>query len=361
MQYQAKTFRPIYSRAVTVLLFLFFLISCSERGESYKEYIMSDTAEMMTAEAASEPPLSRQSASVTASLSSKAGGSIERKKSYRAGCTMKAADPESVITEIALIIKKYDGVMESVNGGTAVLKVPVENLEEAFKEIKNSSELVSEFIEAEDVTDYYFDIEGRIRLLEKSRNRFHTLLKYENDTENKVKILKEIKRINDELEGLRNSLSSLEKKIKYAEIVVTLLPYHDYSVSRDIPFRWIADLDPYRSTVKEVLRQLKIRLPDDFAVLRHLRYFHGETSDGTTIRIGTVRNVPEGDTEFWQKALLNYMSRFYSRSDSIDIGNIRGVLFYQESRLKYRYFAGTSIKGPLLYIIEVFYPDEEKL
>ncbi len=239
------------------------------------------------------------------------------------------------------------------------MKVPAENLDKSFEEIKKNGDLLSEYKEADDVTEYFYDLSGRIKLLEKSRKRFSFLLRTVKDVEEKVKILKQIKRIDDELERLKTSLSSLENLIKYSVITVTLVPFNEFEPDFRIPFGWIENLDPFESSIKEVYRKVKIKLPDDFAVLKTKRNFHGESSEGTVIRIGSVKNNPEGDTDFWQKALIFYLSRFYSKSEKADFGEVKGAEFYPKGNSRYIYFAGTYTKGPLLYVIEIYYPNEK--
>ncbi len=363
MQFLETIFRKTAGRILILLPLFLILLSCGKSGDSYAGYsypagkAANEALEMDVSFA--EPAMLHKSAPAPENRNSSAEPEQMRKKSFRAGCSVRVPDPDTSILNLGKIAEKHDGNIDSVNGRTAVLKVPVKNLDSALDEIKKTGEVLSEYKEAEDVTEYYFDLDGRIKLLEKSRSRLTALLNYEKDVKEKVKILREIKRIDDELERLKSSLSSLEERIRYSEITVTYIPFNDYEPDRKIPFRWIENLDPYSCSVKEIYRRVKLPLPDDFAVLKKKRYFHAETSDGTRARIGSVRNQPEGDTEFWQKALVFYMERYYSRSEISDSGNVRGVVFSPKAGDSYRYFTGTYIRGPLLYIIEVFYPDEE--
>ena len=262
----------------------------------------------------------------------------ERKKSLKAGCVLRTADTELALENIGKIIKRHDGYIDSVNGKTVILKVPSPNLYSAFEEIKREGETVSEYMEAEDVTEDFYDLEGRIKLLEKSRLRLKALLGHEPEIDKKLKILKEIKRIDDELESLKTLLSQLENRIKYSEITVDIIPYNENEPDRQIPFRWIENLDPHNCSIKEVFRKLKINLPNDFAVLKNKRYFHGETSGGTLIRIGTNRNNPEGDSEFWQNALLYYLKRYYDKAEKCDSGGIKGAVFYPRGKKQFQIF-----------------------
>ena len=358
MLYRAKIFKNMSGRNTLFLPFLFLLISCINSTEPDYGYlsVKSEVPEMDILSA--EPAVMRKSISPDQEAVEETV-SVERKKSFRAGCVLKTADAELALTNIGKIIKRHDGYIDSVNGRTVILKVPSFNLHAAFEEIKGEGETVSEYMEAEDVTEDFYDLDGRIKLFIKSRARLSTLLEYERDIDKKLKILKEIKRIDDELERLKNLLSQLENRIKYSEITVDIVPYNEYEPDRQIPFRWIENLDPHNCSVKEVFRQLKIDLPEDFAVLGNKRYFHGETAGGTLIRIGSVRNIPEGDEDFWQNALLFYLKNHYDSAEKSDSGNVKGVVFFPKGKNSFRYYAGTCIKGPLLYIVEVYYPDEE--
>ena len=362
LQYPAKTFKKYAGRILLILPFLLFTLSCGGKSEMYSGLLPPEEAgelfEMEADAALAEPSLMRKSAAPSENASDAASSLEERIKSYRAGCTLKVPDPELSISTLGIIIKKYSGFIDSVNGRTVVLNVPAENLDKAFEEIKMNGELLSEYKEADDVTEYFYDLSGRIKLLENSKKRFSTLLRTEKDIEKKVKILKQIKRIDDELERLKTSLSSLNNRIKYSVITVTVVPFNEFEPDYRIPFKWIENLDPFKYSIKEIFRKVQITLPDDFAVLKSRRYFHAETSDGTVIRIGSVKNIPEGDTDFWQKALIYYLSRFYSKSEKADCGEVKGAVFHSKGNSRYLFFTGTYTKGPLLYVIEIYYPDE---
>ena len=331
--YQVKTFKNLSGRIFLILPFFLLILSCINRTEEYPDYIyqaaeraVPETEADAISPAAEAVLMSRNVPQVR----NKLPDPVERIKSFRAGCVIKTADTELALSNIRKAVKKYGGFIDSVNVRTVVAKVPAVNLHDAFEEVKTAGETVSEYIEAEDVTEDYYDLGGRIKLLEKSRARLTALLKYEQDIEKKLEILKEIKRVDDELERFKTIMLQLENRVKFSEITVDIIPYNEYEPDRQIPFRWIENLDPYRCTVKEVFRQVEIELPGDFAVLKNKRYFHGETSEGTLIRIGSVRNDPEGDAEFWQNALLHYLERYFSRAEKADSGRVKGAVFYSE-------------------------------
>jgi hypothetical protein len=285
----------------------------------------------------------------------------ERKRIYSGFCRLTVDEVEQAKAELTQFAERNGGYVESAYENTIVLRVPAPRFRELFEAILDKGELLYKSIETFDVSDYFRDQEIRLRTAERARQRLYTLLERTDDVEERLEILREIKRLSEEIEGIRLRLESLERQISYSRITVELVPRLPVGRIRkeDIPFAWIASLEPVHGSLPGLRGRANLPLGEDFAILEERRVFRAESSDGTRVRIGSTRNQPHGDEEFWQQALIHHLQPFYKQADPLEAGSLKGVLFTSKDRNPYAYLVAVSVKGGRLYVIEVFFPDLE--
>ena len=170
-------------------------------------------------------------------------------------------------------------------------------------------EVANKVIETYDVSDTLRDQETRLRLAERARERLYQLLERSSDVKERLAILREIKRLTEEIEQVRLSLELLKNQIALSRITVELIPRQPEGEPRraGIPFPWVAALNPlYPSLPRSAGKAVPV-LSDDFAVFRKEAGFRAESPEGTRVRLGGTRNTPQGDAAFWQKALIFHL------------------------------------------------------
>ena len=387
MPYQRKTFNTEILKkflyTVFLIIFVISLFSCGQKSSGYefeRDVNLSKRSDRLFKDSVAESSAGRwegagfspegpagaegqtpASYANTTSTNSKSLQEQTRKKILSGGCTIRTASFAAGILDVSAIAEKYKGWVDSASDNSITIRVPAGNFRKAFDEIVLAKDVVDKYEEADDVTDHYSDLSGRLEVLKKTRLRLQNLLASETDTEKKVFILREIKRIDDQIETIQANLEYLDKAIAYSTITVKFISY-SYKMPYDntkIVFRWVDSLDPFSVTIPEVFRKVVVPLSDDFAVLkeRNLRYFHAETADGTILRIGTVKNNPEGDSAFWRKAIIHAIGSRFLEYTEAETGDVKYVLFKPKSNMDYRYLVGAVIKRKLIYVIEVYFPD----
>lgn len=285
----------------------------------------------------------------------------ERKRIYSGFCRLIVDEVEQAKADLTRFAEQEGGYVESAYENTIVLRVPASRFRELFETILDKGELLYKSIETFDVSDYFRDQEMRLRTAERARGRLYTLLERTDDVEERLAILREIKRLSEEIEGIRLRLESLERRISFSRITVELVPRLPVGQigKEDIPFRWIAALEPVYGNLPRLRGRVSLPLGEEFAILEVRRAFRAESSDGTRVRIGSTWNLPRGDEEFWQRALVHHLHPFYRQAEPLEIGSLRGVLFTSKDRDPYAYLVAIRIKGNGLYVVEVFFPDLE--
>jgi hypothetical protein len=284
----------------------------------------------------------------------------ERRRIYSGFCRLMVDEVEEAKADLTRFAEQNGGYVESASQNTIVLRVPAAGFRELFEAVLDKGELLYQSIETYDVSDTLRDQQARLRTAERARGRLYTLLERTEDVEERLAILREIKRLSEEIEGIRLRLQSLESQISFSRITVELvarLPIEQMH-REEIPFPWIASLQPLAGSLPRMRGRVSLPLGEEFAVLES-RPFRAENSDGVRVRIGSIGNQPDGDEEFWQRALVHHLEPYYRSAEALQAGTTRGVLFTSKDRNPYAYLVAVHVEGRTLYVLEVFFPNLE--
>ncbi len=287
----------------------------------------------------------------------------QRKRVYSGYTKLLVGSVEDRRDEIITIAEDSGGYVESVYQNRIVVRVPAQHFSLIFEEILSVGEVLDKWIETFDVTEQFRDLETRLDIALNTRERLYALLKKTTDVKERLEILREIKRLTDEIERIKGNLRLLEEQVSFSRITVELVPRLAYEPEeRDkIPFKWISDLDPLYVSIRDLKGRVSVELEDDFALFQKEKAFRAESADGIRIRIGTTPNDPQGDSSFWQKAISHHLEKYYGDYEELDINYLKAVLFTSKDSEPFYYLVGVRDRGRRLYVVEVFFPDRKAL
>jgi len=287
----------------------------------------------------------------------------KRARIYSGWCRLVVDELQQAKKELEQLAVAAGGYVEAVNGSVVSLRVPAARFQEIFAAAQKLGEVTGKAIETYDVSDALRDQETRLRLAERARERLYQLLEKNSDVQQRLAILREIRRLTEEIEQVRLSLELLKNQIALSRITVELQPRQPEGEARrpGAPFPWIAALQPLYPSLPKSAGKAVPKLSDDFAVFAKEKRYRAESPEGTRVRIGTTGNAPRGDEEFWQKALLFHLGQRYRRAEALEQGAFRGVLFTSKDARPYSYLVAVRVKDNLLYVFEAFFPDAEAL
>jgi len=291
----------------------------------------------------------------------------ERKRVYSGFTRLRVDDVDQSKAEISALADGNDGYVESVHGNTVVIRVPADRFQSIFETIQGLGEVLHRSVETVDVTEYYRDLSSRLVIAEKTRSRLYRLLERTQDVEERLRILREIRRLTEEIERINLTLELLDRRIALSRITVELVPrLTEEAMSREeIPFPWIAGLNPLYPSMDPPKRGVRVSLGEEFAVFKRSGIlpfqrpplFRAESYDGTRLRIGSTDNSPKGDADFWQEALAHHLSPFYRTTQPLELGAVRAVLFQSKDREPFHYLVGVQTDRKHIHVVEVFFPD----
>jgi len=345
-----------------------------ERSAEYDMMEDAAPAPMMAKGAlASSPPV--QSAPLNNSASSNTGQSPpaeptsvpeepKRRRIYSGALSLEVEDITETSGDLTRLAQERGGYIEGIWDGMVILRVPAGQFFEILTEIEGYGRLLNRNIETRDVTDLIRDLGGRRRIAHDSRERLYALLEKSDNAEERLRILREIRRLTETLEGIDNLLASLEKQIAFSRIQVSLVPRLsvDASLRAAIPFPWISYLHPVNPSIFNKYLFWAPELGDDFAVFADLSYFSAESPEGVRVRMGSRENNPVGDGSFWARALEFHLSPLYQAVLPLEIqGEFQVVILRSKDREPFYYLVAITVAQEELLVLEAFFPDEALL
>jgi hypothetical protein len=162
--------------------------------------------------------------SVAGDKGGQAGASVVRKIIYTAWFTVDVYDVEAAGKKLAEYATGAGGYVQAVSGPVLVLRIPAEKFEEVEPLLKKMGRVDDALtrIQAQDVTEEYFDVELRLQVKKKYLESLYKLLETSGKLEEKLAVQKEIARVVEEVERLEGRLRLLANQISLATVTVTL-------------------------------------------------------------------------------------------------------------------------------------------
>jgi hypothetical protein len=289
----------------------------------------------------------------------------ERKRVFNGYARLEVIDAEQSKRDIRDYVSSIGGYVEQSYQQRITVRVPAQQFEPSFRAILSQGRVIEEQISSYDVTEYFQDLEIRLRLAENTRERLYALLEVTDDVDQRVAILREIRRLSEQIEQIDISLEQLRESLNFSRIDIDLIQAlpGDQGGAPPIPFLWIASLAPGQQSTGRFPASASPELGGEFAVFSKggSEGFYAESARGIRVRIGTVANRPRGDLDFWFRALNYHLSPRFADQQNLELSTqIRGGRFTSFDFEPYVYEVMVEIRGSRIAVYEIFYPDEKE-
>lgn len=106
--------------------------------------------------------------------------------------------------------------------GTIIIRVDAEKFGDVLKDVKGLGLLLEENIKSDDVTDKFFDIESRLRLIKYEESRLEEYLKKITEPDTIFKTEARLTDIRHEIESLTGNLNKLGNLVKLSTITINM-------------------------------------------------------------------------------------------------------------------------------------------
>lgn len=158
---------------------------------------------------------------------------VERLIIRNAYLDLVVRDTEAALDEINNVVDDLGGfvVQMSVSQyggakrGSVELRVPAEKLDEALDAFRGlATEVQSENVSGQDVTDEYVDLQSRLRSKEATEAKLLEFLDEAEDTEAALSVYAQLERIQTEIEVLKGRMQFLEQSAAMSSVSISLTP-----------------------------------------------------------------------------------------------------------------------------------------
>jgi len=245
------------------------------------------------------------------------------------------------------------------------LRVPANMFEKTIEELSTLGKVLTKNISARDITKEFSDVARQLQNKKQLLERLYELLKKTDKVKERIKILNEISRLNQEIEAMQAQKDYLQKKASYSTIQLEITSQSLATVGTGSLIYWIQNLRPERVTLLE-RPKFTMPVPEGFLDNSKLWKQSGTdsvmfTPEGVKVRTHTIENDPQGDVSFYTKAIEFEQNRYQLAAISKNVsGNRIHFILPRNSGYENVYY-GLSIivVKDELHIIEVFYPSKQ--
>jgi hypothetical protein len=134
------------------------------------------------------------------------------------------------VDEVMLLARRFGGSVQSTaiddsgeGRGTVIVRVPSDRFEETLTELRDIGRIESQYVDTQDVTDEFVDLEARIR---NARTAEHVLLNLMDEAStiaDTIRVQNQLERVQENIERMRGRLRVLEDQTSFSTLAVDVI------------------------------------------------------------------------------------------------------------------------------------------
>ncbi|NQZ76506.1 MAG: DUF4349 domain-containing protein [Ekhidna sp.] len=225
-------------KTLTILV-MFLMAACGGGNTS-----SGDSYDLMDAEVSEETVVEDVVFSKSSSRStSPQAGEIEKKVIKTGALSYKVESTKEEYLRLTELVKKYDGYIasESESKGydrlnyNLTIKVNPERFDSFISEVVTGHLVESRWINTEDVTSRYYDLQSRIANKQKLEERYQEVLNKATTVKDILEVEQNLNQVRGEIESLQGQFKLLNHQVSYSTLDISfyeLVPYEFTQESR---------------------------------------------------------------------------------------------------------------------------------
>lgn len=163
---------------------------------------------------------------------------------YTAGMRIAVFNLEDAVATAEALPERYGGYVQSMNNNQVVLRIPSRNLRTVMSSLAGYGNVEQRWLNSQDVTSEYTDLESRLKALEKTHAQLLDLLDKARTVEEALEVRAALDRVAAELEVLKGRLRQLDNMTTYSTLTLDFYERgpHTPTPSSNDPFPWVDSL-----------------------------------------------------------------------------------------------------------------------
>ncbi len=281
---------------------------------------------------------------------------------------LRSVKPQETLDAAAELAKAVGGYVESLKSNMIILRIPVAKFDEIYKAVLKLADVLEKSVSARDITESFQDVELRLATAIMTRNRLVELLSQSKDEKEKIRLLKEIQRLSEQVETLENLKAMLATMADFSKLTIVVEERQLMAGRADAEelaeFKWIASLSPFKRDAWKDKTRLNFTVPKEMVELDKKDRFIAESADGAVFWALCRDNLPEGDAQFWIEAIKVRLAQEFGAVSQQKAGDYVLLRFVENAEKPYIYFIGVKAdhvgadREPPLHLIQVYFPSE---
>lgn len=163
---------------------------------------------------------------------------------YTAGMRIAVFNLADAIATAESLPERHGGYVQSMTNSQVVLRIPSKNLRSVMSSLAGYGNVEQRWLNSQDVTAEYTDLESRLKALEKTHTQLLELLGKARTVEEALKVREALDRVAAELEVLKGRLRQLDNMTTYSTLTLDFYERgpHTPTPSSNDPFPWVDGL-----------------------------------------------------------------------------------------------------------------------
>ncbi len=170
----------------------------------------------------------------------------DRRMVYTAQLGIEVARVDDAIARLSGQAQVWGGYVSSRHDAVLVLRVPAAKFEQALAAVREYGRVLSESLQAQDVTREHMDLSIRLETARKARERLLVLLEKAEKVEDMLKIEEQLRRVTEEIERMTGELKFLDDRVAMSTLTVEFrgvaAPASVQRRRTPSRFRWLNDI-----------------------------------------------------------------------------------------------------------------------
>ena len=176
------------------------------------------------------------------------------------------------VDEVMLLARRFGGSVQSTaiddsgdGRGTVIVRVPSDRFEDALTELRDIGRIESQFVDTQDVTDEFVDLEARIRNARTAERVLLNLMNEATTIADTIRVQNQLERVQENIERMRGRLRVLEDQTSFSTLAVDVVeegaPKEDPAEAGTLIKAWRDAVDGFMGVVSGVIVASGVVLP----------------------------------------------------------------------------------------------------